>query len=60
MKTLYEKRGLNQKPKINLLSDILKIVINGTFGKFASPYSVLYDPQVAYSVTVNGQLYFYN
>lgn len=37
-------------------ADVLKIVINGTYGKTADPYSAMYDPLVTASVTVNGQL----
>ena len=54
------KRRLKAKEDDIALSEILKIVINGTFGKFASPYSVLYNPKIAYSITVNGQLYLLN
>jgi DNA polymerase elongation subunit (family B) len=34
----------------------LKIVINGSFGKFGSPYSILYAPELLVQVTVTGQL----
>ena len=34
-----------------------KIALNSTFGKFKEKYSLLYDPRMTYSVTVNGQLY---
>ena len=34
----------------------LKIVLNGTFGKLGSPYSVLYSPDLLIQVTVTGQL----
>jgi len=37
-------------------ADSLKITINGTFGKLASPYSVLYAPELMVQVTVTGQL----
>jgi hypothetical protein len=35
----------------------LKISINSIFGKTAEPYSVLCDPKIMTSVTVNGQMY---
>lgn len=38
-------------------SESLKIVINGLFGKFASPWSVVYAPELLLSVTLYGQLY---
>jgi hypothetical protein len=37
-------------------SDSLKIVINGSFGKFGSKYSCLYDPKLLIQVTLTGQL----
>jgi len=37
-------------------SDVLKIVINATYGKFGDPYSWLFDLLAMYSVTINGQL----
>lgn len=37
-------------------ADTLKIVINGSFGKFGSPYSILYAPKLLVQVTVTGQL----
>lgn len=38
------------------LADLLKIVINGTFGKLGSPYSILYAPHLMLQVTITGQL----
>ncbi len=37
-------------------ADVMKIVINSIFGKFGSPYSGFYDPQVLLQTTVTGQL----
>lgn len=37
-------------------ADGLKIVINGSFGKFGSPYSVLYAPKLLFQTTITGQL----
>lgn len=37
-------------------ADRLKIVINGTFGKTADPYSALWDPRVTANTTVSGQV----
>jgi hypothetical protein len=39
-----------------VLSDSLKITINGSFGKLGSKYSVLYAPDLLIQVTVTGQL----
>ena len=37
-------------------SESLKIVINGGFGKFGSPHSLLYAPDLFLAVTITGQL----
>jgi len=38
-------------------SDSLKIVLNGSYGKFGSPYSFLYSPHLMLTTTFTGQLY---
>ena len=40
----------------NIIANSLKIVLNGTFGKFGSPYSIFYSPQNLIHVTITGQL----
>jgi hypothetical protein len=42
--------------KAQVITDSIKIVINGGFGKFGSPYSILYSPNLLMSVTMTGQL----
>ena len=37
-------------------SEALKIVLNGSFGKFGSPYSILFAPKLMIQVTITGQL----
>lgn len=37
-------------------ADTLKIVLNGSFGKFGNPYSTLYSPDLLIQTTVTGQL----
>lgn len=37
-------------------ADALKIVVNGTYGKLGSPYSLIYSPENMVQVTVTGQL----
>ena len=37
-------------------AETLKIVLNGSFGKFGSPYSALYSPNLMIQTTVTGQL----
>lgn len=42
---------------LKAIADSLKIVINGTFGKLLSPYSIVYAPKLGFHVTVGGQLF---
>lgn len=37
-------------------ADALKIVVNGSFGKFGSRYSILYAPDLMLQTTITGQL----
>lgn len=39
-----------------LVAESLKIVINGSFGKFGNKYSILYSPKLLMQVTLTGQL----
>lgn len=39
-----------------LVADTLKIVVNGSFGKLGSKWSILYAPQLLIQVTLTGQL----
>lgn len=39
-----------------VIADSLKIVVNGSFGKFGSRYSILYSPDLMLQTTVTGQL----
>lgn len=39
-----------------IIADSLKIVLNGTFGKLGSVYSILYSPELLVNVTLTGQL----
>lgn len=38
------------------IAETLKIVLNGSFGKFGSPFSVLYSPDLMIQTTITGQL----
>lgn len=40
-----------------LMADTYKLMLNGSYGKLISEYSWLYDPMVAMSITLNGQLF---
>lgn len=48
---LAAKAAKNKK-----LAEVLKIVVNGTFGKTLDPWSVMYCPQLGMQTTVIGQL----
>lgn len=47
-----EAKRLGNKP----VAESLKIVINGSFGKFGSKYSILYAPNFLIQTTITGQL----
>ncbi len=52
-----KKRGDKvEARKWAVIADCLKIVVNGGFGKFGSPYSTLYSPHLLLQVTLTGQL----
>jgi hypothetical protein len=46
----------DQKRKLEVRANGLKLVLNSTFGQFGNPYSTLYDPAALIGVTVTGQL----
>jgi len=55
-KRIYEAR-VDAKSKGNKrIADSYKLILNASYGKMGSTYSVLYNPQGMLSVTVNGQL----
>jgi DNA polymerase elongation subunit (family B) len=41
----------------SVTANTLKIVVNGSFGKFGSAYSILFSPDLLIQTTVSGQLY---
>lgn len=53
---LVNERLLAKKNKDTILNNALKIVINGSFGKLGSKYSILYSPELMVQVTLTGQL----
>lgn len=55
-RSIVERRLKAKKEKNSIEADMLKIVINGSFGKFGSPYSKLYSPRLLIQVTITGQL----
>lgn len=55
-KQLVDERLQAKRNKDKKTADTLKIVINGSYGKLGSPYSVLYSPNLLIQVTITGQL----
>ena len=53
---LVERRLKAKHDGDKVTADALKITINGSFGKFGSPYSILYSPTLLIQTTVTGQL----
>jgi hypothetical protein len=52
---IYEQRLAAKKAKDKVTDATLKISLNGTFGKLASRWSVLYAPDLMLAVTLTGQ-----
>lgn len=46
-----------QRDEAKVIDAVLKITLNGSFGKFGSKYSFLYSPDLLLTVTFTGQLY---
>lgn len=55
-RTIYERRLKAKRDGQKNVSETLKIVLNGSFGKFGSPYSFLYAPNLMIQTTITGQL----
>lgn len=55
-RSIVQRRLAAKRAKDTVTADALKITINGSFGKFGSPYSVLYSPTLLIQTTVTGQL----
>lgn len=55
-KSIFERRVAAKKAGHKTIAETLKIVLNGSFGKFGSPYSTLYSPDLMIQTTVTGQL----
>ena len=54
---IVETRIKAKKAGDTVTANTLKIVVNGSFGKFGSPFSVLFGPELMIQVTLSGQLY---
>lgn len=55
-RTIVERRLEAKRQGNKTVSETLKIVINGSFGKLGQPFSTLYSPDLLIQVTVTGQL----
>lgn len=55
-KKIVERRIKAKREKDNKTAQTLKIVINGSFGKLGSMWSILYAPQLLIQTTISGQL----
>lgn len=53
---IYTRRLTAKGSGDKTVAETLKIVLNGSFGKLGSPYSILYSPDLMIQVTVTGQL----
>jgi len=54
--TIFERRVKAKRDGNKTVNEVLKIVLNGSFGKFGSRWSTLYSPHLMIQVTVTGQL----
>lgn len=55
-RSIYDRRIAAKRTGHKDTAETLKIVLNGSFGKLGSPYSVLYAPELMIQVTLTGQL----
>jgi hypothetical protein len=55
-KEIYQERLAAQSAGDKDAVETLKIVLNGSFGKFGSAFSVLYSPNLMIQTTITGQL----
>lgn len=55
-RNIVQERIAAKKAGNNVVAECLKIVVNGTFGKLGSMYSIMYAPNLMIQVTITGQL----
>ena len=53
---IVKRRLIAKKTGDKIVNEALKIVINGSFGKFGNRFSALYSPDLMMKVTLTGQL----
>ena len=54
--TIIDRRLEAKRSGDKVVNESLKIVLNGSFGKFGSKYSILYSPDLLIQTTLTGQL----
>lgn len=54
--TLVKRRLIAKRSGDKVTAEVLKITINGTFGKLGSKFSFLYSPELLIQTTITGQL----
>lgn len=54
--SIVSQRVAAKKAGQTVVAECLKIVVNGTFGKLGSKYSIMYAPNLMIQVTITGQL----
>lgn len=54
--SIVERRVAAKRNKNTVEADVLKIVLNGSYGKFGSRFSSLYSPELLLQTTLTGQL----
>jgi len=55
-RSIVERRIKAKRAGDKVTADVLKIAVNGSFGKLGSKYSPLFAPQLLIQVTITGQL----
>jgi hypothetical protein len=55
--SIVERRVRAKIDGLKAIAQALKIVINGTFGKLGSAWSIVYAPKLMFHTTIGGQLY---
>jgi len=53
---ILQERVAAKKNDDKIMAEVLKIVVNGSFGKLGSKWSILYAPNLLIQVTLTGQL----
>jgi len=54
---IVRRRLKAKKDLLKAIAEALKIVINGTYGKLGSVWSIVYGPELLFHVTLGGQLF---